>query len=394
MDPLRIGLIGTGAQARSYGAHIKENAREFTLAAVASKGLDKMNAYAGEFGVPADARYPNAEALIESEAGLDGLIITSPDTTHEDVTLATIGLGVPILLEKPIADSIAGAYRVAHAADVADVNITVGLVLRYTPFYAKIKELVDDGAVGRVTQIDGRLVLKYTFASTHFMRSHNRHRSDMGSFALSMCGHDFDILNWLVGDRATRMASFGGLDYFHPREDAALKCSECDRAAVCPFYGPHAFADRPPSQYEDTCVYHIDKDIVDNQHFLIEYANGVRVSFTALFLGIRTRRELLIVGDEGELRADLGRQEIEVDRFRPEQSWRFDLRAAGSGPPGIPGLMRDFKNRILGIEGESTAPLAAGRESVVLGIGGDEAQRNGGLIDLDGLRERAAAAVG
>ncbi len=393
MAPQRIGLIGTGAQARSYGAHIAANPRQFTFAAVASKSQDRMNSYADEFGVPAGARYASAEALVNSGVPLDGLIITSPDTTHEEVTLAAVELGIPILLEKPIADSVEGAYRVEQAAKSAGAHITVGLVLRYTPFYAKIKELIDDGAVGRLTQIDGRLVLKYTFASTHFMRSHNRHRSDMGSFALSMCGHDFDIINWYVGDRATRVASFGGLDYFLPREDAAERCSECDRAAICPFYGPHAFADRPPSEYSDTCVYHIDKDIVDSQHFMIEYANRVRVSFSALFLGNRTRRELMIVGDEGELRADLDRNEIEVDRFRPEQSWRFDLRAASSDPLGIPGLMHDFRERIAGIDGESTATAEAGRESVVVGIGGDEAQRAARIVDLDGLRATGAAAL-
>ena len=393
MATQRIGLIGTGDQARSYGAHIAANPRQFTFAAVASKSQDRMNSYADEFGVPAGARYANTEALVDSGVPLDGLIITSPDTTHEEVSLASMKLGIPILLEKPIADSVEGAYRVARAAESAGVDITVGLVLRYTPFYSKIKELIDDGAIGRLTQIDGRLVLKYTFSSTHFMRSHNRHRSDMGSFALSMCGHDFDIINWYVGDRATHIASFGGLDYFLPRDDAAMRCSECDRAPICPFYGPHAFADRPPSPYTDHCVYHIDKDIVDSQHFMIEYANGVRVSFSALFLGHRTRRELLIVGDEGEIRADLDRNEIEVDRFRPQQSWRFDLKAASSGPLGIPGLMDDLRNRIAGIEGESTATAEAGRESVVVGIGGDEAQRERRIVDLDGLRAEGAAAA-
>ena len=101
----------------------------------------------------------------------------------------------------------------------------------------------------------------------------------------------------------------------------------------------------------------------------------------------------MIVGDEGELRADLDRNEIEVDRFRPEQSWRFDLRAASSGPLGIPGLMHDFRERIAGIDGESTATAEAGRESVVVGIGGDEAQRAARIVDLDGLRATGAAAL-
>ena len=106
MAPQRIGLIGTGDQARSYGAHIAANPRQFTFAAVASKSQDRMNSYADEFGVPAGARYENTEALVDSGVPLDGLIITSPDTTHEEVALASMKLRIPLLLEKPIADSV------------------------------------------------------------------------------------------------------------------------------------------------------------------------------------------------------------------------------------------------------------------------------------------------
>src|SRR3990172_7955219 len=207
-----------------------QHGREFELVAVASRSPDRMHRYADEFGVPAGARYGSAEELIDSGPEVDGLIITSPDTTHEAVALAAMKARAPILLEKPIATSVEGAYRVASAADAAGVPIVVGLVLRYTPFYQKVKQLVTDGAIGRLVQIDGRLVLKYTFASTHFMRSPNRLRSETGGFAITMCGHDFDIINWLVGEQALRIASFGGLDYFLPRDDAALRCSECDRS--------------------------------------------------------------------------------------------------------------------------------------------------------------------
>ena len=395
MAPIRTGLIGTGARAHSYGNYISQNQEQFELAAVADIVTDKLDNYADEFHVPATARYSSVEELIDRGPELDAIVITTNDASHEMVALGAFEAGLPVLLEKPIAVSAEGAYRVVHAADAAGLSLTIGLVLRYTPFYRKVKELVDSGAVGRMIQVEAKEVLHVHHTATSFMREHYRLRQDCGSFVLTKCCHDFDIFNWIVGAKPARVASFGGLDYFLPRDDAAPRCSECDRTEVCPFYGPRAYGNRRSTPNTDLCVYHTEKDTVDNQNCLIEYDNGVRLAFSVMTLGARERREIHIVGDEGELRGDFGKNEIVVDRFWPTETWRFDLSTPAHGHGGGDvALMSDFHKQILGTaEGAPLASALAARESVVVGVGVDEAQRSGQTVELDKLRARGESAI-
>ncbi|MCY4110248.1 MAG: Gfo/Idh/MocA family oxidoreductase [Chloroflexi bacterium] len=395
MAPIRTGLIGTGARAHSYGSYISENQDEFELAAVADIVPDKLNGYADEYQVPASARYPSVEELLDRGPELDALVITTNDASHEPVAISAFQASLPVLLEKPIATSAEGAYCVVHGADSRGLSLTIGLVLRYTPFYRKVKELVDGGAVGRMIQVEAKEVLHVHHTATSFMREHYRRREDCGSFILTKCCHDFDIFNWIVGASPVRVASFGGLDYFLPRSDAALRCSECDRTHVCPFYGPRAYGNRRSTPNTDLCVYHTEKDTVDNQNCLIEYDNGVRLAFSVMMLGARERREIHIVGDEGELRGDFEKNEIVVDRFWPTETWRFDLSTPAHGHGGGDNaLMSDFRHQILGTaEGGPLASALAARESVIVGVGMDEAQRSGQTVELDQLRARGESAI-
>ena len=218
MAAIRTGLIGTGSRAHSYGNYISRNGEDFELAAVADLIPDKLNSYAEDFHVPATARYSSVDELLDRGPELDALVITTNDASHEMVAISAFEAGLPVLLEKPIAVSAEGAYRVVHAADAAGVSLTIGLVLRYTPFYRKVKELVDGGAVGRMVQVEAKEVLHVHHTATSFMREHYRLREDCGSFVLTKCCHDFDIFNWIVDATPVRVASFGGLDYFLPRE--------------------------------------------------------------------------------------------------------------------------------------------------------------------------------
>ena len=174
MAPIRTGLIGTGARAHSYGSYISQNRDEFELAAVADIVPDKLNGYADEYRVPTAARYPSVEELLDRGPELDAIVITTNDASHEAVATSAFQARLPVLLEKPIATSAEGAYRVVHGADSRGLSLTIGLVLRYTPFYRKVKELVDGGAVGRMIQVEAKEVLHVHHTATSFMREHYR----------------------------------------------------------------------------------------------------------------------------------------------------------------------------------------------------------------------------
>ena len=101
------------------------------------------------------------------------------------------------------------------------------------------------------------------------------------------------------------------------------------------------------------------------------------------------------MGDEGELRGDFGKNEIVVDRFWPAETWRFDLSSPRNGHGGGDvSLMSDFRKQVLGsADGGPLASALAARESVVVGVAVDEAQRSGKIVDIAELRARGETAI-
>src|SRR6185312_9704619 len=109
----------------------------------------------------------------------------------------------------------------------------------------------------------------------------------------------------LLDGRPRTVSSFGGLDTFAEPPPAPF-CSQCDRRAVCPYVDtglherrtPEEAAD--PSAYGlDRCVFHTDKDIVDNQVVAFVLDTGVRGTFHVAVQGpIRSERGITLIGDE------------------------------------------------------------------------------------------------
>ena len=87
--------------------------------------------------------------------GLDAVIIGSPNAFHVDSAIPALDKGLTILLEKPVATSLEDCAKLWQAYIKADCPpLAVGFVLRYTPFYSKVKELIAQGAVGQVLSIE------------------------------------------------------------------------------------------------------------------------------------------------------------------------------------------------------------------------------------------------
>ena len=106
----RIGLIGVGKHGARYARHIRDEAPDLELAAIARRDADKAAASARELGARA---YTDYRELIE-RGGVDALIVVVPPTLHVDIVRCAARAGVPVLLEKPAAPSLAAGRE--HAA--------------------------------------------------------------------------------------------------------------------------------------------------------------------------------------------------------------------------------------------------------------------------------------
>jgi predicted dehydrogenase len=149
---IRWGIVGPGRIADSVVpdfAHV-EGAE---LVAVASRSQERAQAFAGKHGI---ARAYGGYGQILGDDEVDVLYIATPHPQHEAVALAAAAAGKAVLVEKSFTATVAGAERVVDAVR-REVFAMEAMWTRFQPAVVKIRELVADGAIGEVRQVQADL---------------------------------------------------------------------------------------------------------------------------------------------------------------------------------------------------------------------------------------------
>ena len=212
MAPLRIAVVGSGAIGRRHIEVLKGDPERHGLAAIAdpSPAAERL---AGELGVP---YYASHEPLLDREKP-DGVVIATPNQLHASVGLACVDRKVPMLVEKPVADSVAAALELVDAAERARVPILVGHHRRHNPIMQKAAEVIRSGALGQVVGVVAMWL-------SHKPRDYfdvNWRREPGGGPVLINAIHDIDCLRMLCGEIETVQAKTANAARGFPVEDTA-----------------------------------------------------------------------------------------------------------------------------------------------------------------------------
>jgi len=219
---LRIGLIGCGFVAAFHSRSIKAlaGAGLVDAAVVATCDLDqaRAQAFAAAHGADVEVTGDVGEVL----ARVDAVYVCTPTSSHCGLVEAAAGAGVAVFCEKPLATTLADAEAMAASVERAGVAAQVGLVLRTSPSYQRLVEVVRSGDLGRP--------LAVVFRDDQYFPTQGQYASSWrGDVAVAGGGtllehsiHDLDVLRWLLGDVTSvsaRTANFAG----HPGvEDVAV----------------------------------------------------------------------------------------------------------------------------------------------------------------------------
>ncbi len=161
--PISLGLIGTGgvAQSKYFPAVMRLRTiwEPIEIVAFAEPREDHARKVQAIYGAHWYADY---RKLLTSET-LDGVIVTSSDDLHVDATLAALEAGVPVLVEKPIARSLADAKRMCEAADERNLTLMAVANKRYSPPYRRAKQAIVSGAVQNPAMFVGKFNLGYDY---------------------------------------------------------------------------------------------------------------------------------------------------------------------------------------------------------------------------------------
>jgi len=374
MRPITIGIIGCGARIRGL---LKQHA-DIRVIAVCDPHPDSVAAARKEYGE--DLRVYDRYQELLAEPGVDWVAVGSWNSLHREHAVAALRAGKHVFCEKPLATNLEDCLAIRDAVRDSGSLFSFGLVLRYSPFYRKIHELLRSGVIGNLVSFEFNETINF-FHGCYIMGGWRRLREHAGTHLLEKCCHDMDIALWLADSLPVRVASFGGLNFFRPENVGHTRRDEQGREVHTTWN--HVDLVNP---------FTAEKDIVDNQVVILEYANGVRASFHANCSSGITERRICLIGTEGALRADALSGIIEVQRIssNPEMQ-RFDTNVAGGHPGGHAGgdevLVESLHNSMR----TGAAPLVGveeGIKSAVVCFAIDEAMDTGKVVDLRPIWKR------
>jgi predicted dehydrogenase len=169
----------------------------------------------------ADGVYPDARTLIE-QARPDGVSVTTAEHDHVEPTLAALERGVGVLLEKPLATSLADAQAIRDAVRASGTLLVPAHVLRFTPPYRALKASVAAGEIGDVIAISSRR------DRTLAVARHYRHVHP----AFLTAVHDIDLILWLTGCRFVRIRALEHYDRERAQADLVMAQGELSSGAI------------------------------------------------------------------------------------------------------------------------------------------------------------------
>ena len=184
-EPIPVGVVGVGHLGRHH-ARLYADLPEARLVAVADRDIERARAVAAEFGCEA---FADASALAGRVAAAS---VATPTVHHREAALTLLSAGADVLVEKPIAGSLADADAILAAAEAAGRLVMVGHTERFNPAITALSRAVDAPRFVEIHRLAG-----FTARST-----------DVDVLLVLMI-HDLDLLLWLDGSDVTSVDAVG-----------------------------------------------------------------------------------------------------------------------------------------------------------------------------------------
>ena len=420
MKKLKAIVLGYGQRGERYCDYAVEKPNELEIVAVAEANPQILKKAQKKHNIPDEYAFDDWKKLASLDKMADFAIISTQDRMHLEPALALIEKGYDLLLEKPMSPFPEECKAITKAAEKKGVNVVVCHVLRFSPFWLKVKEIVDSGKIGKIMSVIHMENVGILNNSHSYIRGNWRITADSSPMILAKSCHDTDILQWIIGKECKKVQSFGSRTHFTPEnkpEGAPDRCTDgCPYHDTCPYNAIKTYYDyrEDPVRRQTVtgivnptdeqvwhgletglygrCVYACDNDVVDHQVVNMEFEDGCTVSFTMNGFN-KGGRFIRIFGTKGELEGDMGACTIKVFDFSSGETQELDTEKIGqhieSGHGGGDrGIMVDTVRYFAGEEqSKSICDVRLSYISHIIAFAAEESRLTGKVIDIDEYSE-------
>lgn len=208
MEKLKTGIIGTGKVAHLHAAALAE-LEESEFVAVCNANIEGARAFAEQYGVKA---YADVEEMVE-DAGVEAVTVCTPHPLHADGAIRAARAGAHVIVEKPLASSLADCDAMIAAAAEEGVKLAMISQRRLYAPVRRVKQAIEDGRLGRPVL---GTVNMFGWRDRSYYES-NEWRgtwaAEGGGVLVNQSPHQLDILQWFMGPIAELSGYWANLNH-------------------------------------------------------------------------------------------------------------------------------------------------------------------------------------
>jgi len=236
MKKIRFGILGSGFMGRTHAEAIRR-LPDATLVAV--HGGTRAPALAERYGMA----YEADKATLLARPDIDAIIVTTPHHLHVDEAVAAFAQGKHVLVEKPLATSVADCDRMIAAAAAAKRTLAVGYQQRFRTCNRRACELIREGAIGKVLAVQLSMPMYAGAIKAGGFGGNWAWWNDPASVGhlINSSPHGIDLLRWFTGADVTTVTAFSRTFLPDlPVEDTTMGLMELSNGTICSLFSSRA----------------------------------------------------------------------------------------------------------------------------------------------------------
>ena len=243
-DTVRFGIVGIGGIAQTHARSISQ-IPEARLAAVCDIAQERAEAMARD----TDAKvFTDYREMIDS-GELDAVVVATPHSAHPEISIYALEKGLHVLSEKPLAEQVNAARKLAEAAQRSSAKFAINFQMRTFPVYQRTKQILASGELGNLHRVMWQATRM--FRSQAYFNSVNWRGTwagEGGGVLLNQYPHHLDLFQWFFGmpRRVTAFVQFGKYHDIETEDDATafLEFDDGKTAVLITATGDHPGTDR------------------------------------------------------------------------------------------------------------------------------------------------------
>ena len=340
MEKVKLAIIGTGLRgAYTYAPLIAKYKDKCEIVAFVENKKGRRDLFLEKYPVDKDMVFDNLNDFIAHDKLADAVIISHYDLLHYDTAQVLLVKGYDVLVETPVANSLDELVHLKeYSLKNKDRLFMVAYNNRYSSFYTKLKEIVDDKKLGDLINISYNVDIGYQNFVHNYVRGNWRITSDTATIMLTNSCQDIDMMINLSKGKCQKVSCFSDLRIFNWENfntKMSENCFRCSEEESCPFSAKKIYLQEdklinnsvhinPTKDNLEAilkqgpygkCVFYCDNDVCDNLTSIFKFDNKVTSNFNINAFTKESDKKIRLFFKEGEVEASFKQKEIKIKSF-------------------------------------------------------------------------------